>query len=47
MKRGSSGGSEIDNDLIVGDGQRVQALPGPLRCDGGKQCGKQCGKTQR
>lgn len=38
--RSSGGGREIDDDLVVGDGQHVQAEPGPLRRDGGKQCGK-------
>jgi hypothetical protein len=35
--RDPSGGREIDDDLVGGDGQRVHAQPGPLRRDGGKQ----------
>ncbi len=34
--RDPSGGGESDDDLIGGDGQRVQAKPGPLRRDGGE-----------
>jgi hypothetical protein len=38
--RGSGGGREVNDDQIVADSQHVQAMPGPLRRDGGKQCGK-------
>lgn len=37
--RGPSGGDEIHADLVANDGQRVQAQPGPLRRDTGKERG--------
>ncbi len=42
--RGPSGGGEVHGELVGGDSQRVQAQPGPLRHDGGKECGKTHGR---